>query len=432
MSPISVSTFQEYSLRSPSVTGVDLIVDVEGFTYFFGTFSASDEDPYSYLAVYAFSDYLLNADESVPSQIIQIVYQKPETYTIFIEIYEYENVEDAQAEYDLQVGAGTAEAPMTTIRFGDEQRLLQKENFFIVAFGASRLVSTFEDDFRLVLSTFLENMLSFYSETTQSDPPPVSFIGKVVWGIQPGDKIVWTYKKSPYYNPHNIEWEIVDISDDNLAVLIKEMGVNLDLFGEGKVSSLVLDLPIYTWGTVDTDGLSADSTLHDYSSAILYPLYAAGCDLRAVVESRMDLSEVDIIESAQYINGYAHTYNPPDFTPIITQDKRISIHRGTGIVTSSSWNYQDRDLEIGFSILLTLNETNFNLENRPPYDPIADPSTPSSVSPSSQPSESQDNEPNDREKDSNGGFGTPGFSWISVYIIGLLLCIIRKKRQINE
>ncbi|UCE13750.1 MAG: hypothetical protein JSV04_00915 [Candidatus Heimdallarchaeota archaeon] len=435
--PLPAFSLGTHLVQLPPITAMDLLVDIEGVSYSVETYTPSDNDPFvpEIGGTITFSEYFLA--EILPTQILRVTYSGISEKSIYLEIYEYENTEEAALEYSLQVTEGT-EAPMIATppqyamiqgydHHGDETRLFQKENFVICAWGRHRDDPTsFTTDYELILTAFLDNMYVLLGSTSViPNPPPVSYTGTVVWGIQAGDIISWERRWSPLWGTNyysNLEWEIADFSDDNLAVLMIT-GRKLSLFGVGTVSSLEgphFD-PSYQWCTMDDDGLKGED--FGYIYPVIYPLYANGISIRERIEETIDsLPEEDIIDDGQNISGYGKTSYIPDYTPIITESRSIRIHKGTGIVAYSYWYYKDLDLEIECSETLTLTVTNFPLESRAPYDPGTTPtitSPPTTVMSSSPPSNGETDENDDTTPPA---VGTSGFSWISIILP--VICIV--------
>ena len=206
-----------------TVTAADFVIDFAGYecnvnSYTYEEWSAAlqsaDIPNYDYLKA-----------EVTPEQILVLRYHDA-AIAAWIEIHEYETNEDAEAEFGLQKPQyGSDWGKKIFNRYETEEWLFSRDRFlfFVLCtpgYGRvdhDRAVTMMED----LLDDFIENLLDVLSGV-QSLPPPVSFSGEVVWGIEPGDIITWEQGKTSQFSSYNPkEWtcEIVKISDDSLSVL---------------------------------------------------------------------------------------------------------------------------------------------------------------------------------------------------------------------
>jgi len=380
------------SAEDTTVTAMDLAIEIEGFsiletrfgpairTYNYSNYSSFLED----IGVYPF-DYLLGAP---PKEIVTLSYynETGDFYSINLEIHVYESEEAAENEYELQKNETEWSSTMKEWeqchgpmfhRFDAFDRIFQHGPFLIYFYCDTWYGWGAEEVMDALIVKFLENFFKLFTEIPQ--PPPVNFTGKVVWGIQPGDKITWRCTTGgfagyePYSESSGATWEIIQITDDNLAVLIKKKVSCPYLLGKHgwKHYSCGVVYDIYVWKTVDEGGLLTGVSGCGVEPAI-YPVYMEGYTLRDRVESEIDyLPESNVVENETYISGYGKTEKPMGYTPVETQQKDVTIHKGTGIITSGSYYYKNIDMSIETTSTVTV-VTSFDLESRVPYVPPED------------------------------------------------------------
>jgi hypothetical protein len=384
------SSIRMSSAVDTTVTAMDFVIDFEGYecevnSYTYEEWSAflqsNDVPNYDYLEA-----------DVVPKQVLVLRYYNAGIGT-WIEIHEYETKEDTEQEFVYQKPQhGSDWGKKIFNRFETEEWMFLRDRFLVFVFCTpgygradhDRAVAMLED----LLVDFIENLLDVLSGV-QKPPPPVSFSGEVVWGIEAGDIITWEQGKSSQYSNYNPkEWtcEIMKISDDRLSVLARTpyekfwaynqpgwAGKDAQGDYEGIVYYESFDIPHYDyyWGTVDEGGLKLKDAY--YSSVLIYPLYKGGEYLIDMVESAIDyLPETTVTESTETINGFGKTASGSGYTPIETEWLDITVHKGTGIVTVADWYYQDREHDIQAGSEATLIDTNFALQSRQPYSPQGD------------------------------------------------------------
>jgi hypothetical protein len=123
----------------------------------------------------------------------------------------------------------------------------------------------------------------------------------------------------------------------------------------------------YTWLTTDEDGVSIMSEEGSPAGAVLFPLELNGVPLADLIEGSIEnLPERKTTKSAEYITVHGNTHSYSGFTPIETSWKDITVHRGTGIVMSSDFYYNNNEYSITTSTSISLKGTSFALGSRVP------------------------------------------------------------------
>lgn len=206
-------------------------------------------------------------------------------------------------------------------------------------------------------------------------PPPSDFTGNAIWGVQPGDLITWNYSHGTFTGTigtgmsqsdgsGSTTWEIIEITEDNRAVLIGEHRTNIKIFNE-YFSSVILDTPynLSTWHTIDDGPIVLET--NSLSQATIYPLYREGKTIASFLEDEVEyLPEKTFTETSRSISVYARTSPGMGFTPLVTQWIDITIHKGTGLLTSYGSYYNDDEFSITVSRAGELAETNIDLASR--------------------------------------------------------------------
>jgi hypothetical protein len=166
------------------------------------------------------------------------------------------------------------------------------------------------------------------------------------------------------------EWEgtleVVDVQDGHL--LVKQRSTIQHIITEDE-TRVPVNIPYdrYTWLTPDEDGTSIEADDGSPSGAVLFPLELNGVPLSDLVYESIDhLPERTISESEAYVTVHGNTHSYSGFTPIETSWKDITVHRGTGIVTSSDFYYNNNEYSITTSVGVTLGYTSFQLSSRVP------------------------------------------------------------------
>jgi len=346
---------------------------------------------------------------------------------LLVEIYGYVNTTSAQGEYNKQYGTytinvnqGGVGVPKTACckeglifqRWSGPQGLLRRAQFmvFIVVPTANPSNDTLaQSTLTEFTQKYTNSLFTTIPEGTQPPPPPtVNFTGTVVWGVKPGDRLSWLVNSTAISgtvgegggvtkNTYNITMEIVQIGADNLSILIKSPITNAggsywssnfpdfeyapeawhppkgqvgcgyyecglvtgtEYAGSDYFLNLTLPTSNYFWE-------NATSTIGGNGSPfpLIFPIYRSG-NLQNVISS--EISELQFSEAAGYITGSYATPATPGSSPAVSQDEQITVHEGSGIVTSGSFYYQNRDLHETRSTSISLVSTSFNLSSRLP------------------------------------------------------------------
>jgi len=445
ISEMAFVPFGTGSSQTGIVTATDFVMDFEGYECFADFYTYEDWSALLKSCDISYYDYL--EAENKPEQVLVVHYKSDDGVVgIWIEIHEYEKAEYAEAEYNLaKPSTGREESPIFK-RFASNEWLFQKGRFLVFMFCSpgygqpdyDRAASTLDG----LLDDFVRNFIEIVSEEeVQSSPPPVDFSGKVVWGIRPGDVITWEYHSSSLYksySPRLITLEIVKISDDNLSVLIRiprdkfeaynqDGSYNIDHYVYRNYKPLLnIQHYDYYWGSVDDGALE----IKGIDEEVIYPLYMGGQYLRDIIESEVDyLPESRVTEFADSINGFGKTFSGQGYTPIETQWKDITVHKGTGIVISSSWYYEDRELSVQASNGVTLNATNIDLKSRQPY--IAEEET--TQEPLTPPEDGEETTPLPDENGEQNERPAIPMVWVAIIVIVIsgitVTTILLKKRK---
>jgi len=311
--------------------------------------------------------------------------------TVYVEIYEYECTENATAAFGNQ-HYGEFYYGRIFDRFSAVQVMLHRGQFVVFIFCPTEqpdmdtlAQSTLND----CTQKFVDNLFNVLPGSTQPSPPPsVDFTGEVVWGVKPGDIISWESSWETFTGyvgggmghkegSLTIVMEIVQITDDNLAVLIRspeKYHEDFDYFDDVPYGlNLVLPPYRYYWATVTHPVTPPHG---EYREVLIFPIYSEGQTLKDRIESNTDWT--DIRESAEYITFHYKTAPAEGYTPIETEWKDVTLHKGSGIVTSEEWYYNNNEYSITTTYSLTLKETNFDLSSRVPplmVPTVANPAT---------------------------------------------------------
>jgi len=197
------------------------------------------------------------------------------------------------------------------------------------------------------------------------------------WGIEAGDIVTWNVDDSTFTGSMGTgasssqgEWEgtleVVDIQKGHL--LVKQRSTIQHIITEDE-TRVPVNIPYdrYIWLSPDEDGVSIEADDGSPSGAVLFPLELNGVPLADLVYESIDhLPERDISESDEYVTVHGKTSSYSGFTPIETSWKDITVHRGTGIVTSSDFYYNNNEYSITTSVGIALGYTSFQLNSRVP------------------------------------------------------------------
>jgi len=326
------------------------------------------------------SDYLVT--ETPPSDVKLLIYQHITIdATVYVEIHVYDSEAEAASEYGTQKARSSR--PIFE-RFLYGERIFQEGPLLIFVFSNEEAQQTLipynkhgqthitlVDDFFTKLFQGLTPTLYGFDE----DPPSVAFTGRVIWGIRPGDRFTWSSSHDTFTGSlgtgmsHSSgsssgTWEIVEVSDDAAAILIGEPRSSFKIFNE-YFSSIILDTEysVYTWHTIDDGPLVLETS--SLSQAAIFPLYVDGNTVRGFVEGEIEhLPEKSYVDGDLSISGHGRTSSGSGFTPLKTEWRDITIHKGTGVLTSYDFYYNDNEFSITTSRSMELVEANFDLDAR--------------------------------------------------------------------
>ena len=360
------------------VEAADMLVNVEGYTL--------SADLYTYSEYVAMldevgvvpSDFILGEE---PVAVILASYQRGDAY-VWLEILEFTSEEGASNEYDLQavdteyisgLGYQGNNGPIYQ-RFSPRERVFVHGRFLFLFFH-SPLDNM---DAYNYMGELLPLQISHILETAGTSPPePPAYAMDATWGVEAGDVITWSVEDSTFTGSMGTgtsssqgEWEgtveVVDVRDGHL--LVKQRSAITHIITEDD-TKVPVNIPYdrYTWLTPDEDGVSIEADDGSPSGAVLFPLELNGVPLADLVYGSIDhLPERDITESEAYVTVHGNTRSYSGFTPIETSWKDITVHRGTGIVTSSGFYYNNNEYSITTSVGITLGYTSFQLSSRVP------------------------------------------------------------------
>jgi len=259
------------------------------------------------------SDYLTL--ETHPTDIKFLIYQHTTSdATIYLEIYIYDSITEAESEFNNQKWHSR---PPIFERFLYGERIFVEGPYLFFMFSnevAEQILIPYNkygqtyislvDDFFIKLFQKISPILYGYDV----NPPDVIFSGKVIWGVRPGDKFTWNSSHNTFTGSLQTgmshksgssvtTWEIIEISDDYLAILIGEHRDNFKIFNE-YFSSIILDTEytIHTWHTVDEGPFNLVTS--SLSQATIYPLYMNGKTIRDFIED-----EIEHLPEKNYMEG---------------------------------------------------------------------------------------------------------------------------------
>ncbi|MCW4051185.1 MAG: hypothetical protein NWE89_15790 [Candidatus Bathyarchaeota archaeon] len=365
----------------------DLLMDVPGYI-----FEGS---------LYTYSEYVTMLDEisitpsdfiygTAPTAVILASYSQGDVY-VWLEILEFETVEDAVEEYDRQISEELYDSSMgyrgynglMFQRFSPRERVFQYDRFiFLVFFSPLDNTVAYQEADRL-LPGFISHALDVIGN---SPPDPPSSVVDATWGVEPGDVISWSVDDASFTGSmgtgHSAsqsdyvgEWEIADVQ--NGYVLVKQSSGIQHIYTEDE-TRLTVDIPFddYTWMSPEDGALTLRNIEGDAAGPVLYPLTFNGASLLELVEDRVDyLPDVDKSEDGTRLSFSGRTPQYSGFTPIETQWMDITVHKGTGIVTYYEFYYNNNEYSITTSTSMSLYDTSFTLSSRTAETPELEAST---------------------------------------------------------
>ena len=354
-------------------TAMDLLVDYTGATVSVDSYPYQEHVAMLQSIPVPSHDYLKG--EAEPGTVVFASYSG-DGIGVFVEIHEYDSPEDARREYSLQNPSNRIGDIF--VRFSTEEWMVQQGRFLIFVFCYPGYGEDGHDEARLMLVDLLqvlgERLIEVVSWETVQDLPTVEFRGAIAWGIEAGDEITWRSGGSTMYSSDDEEvlaWEIVSISQDNLAVLMRRSRDRLEAIqqpgwasGRQLVYTEYLEIPHheYSWSTADDTGLKFGDT-----NALIFPLFRGSENLKEIVEKQIArLPERRTTDGTESISVYGKTSSGMGFTPLKNEWLDITVHKGTGVVTSYDWYYHDREYSVQTSKSFALIDTNFAMGERPP------------------------------------------------------------------
>ena len=353
-------------------TAMDLIMEYPGAEVSADSYSYQDHVAMLQSIPVPSHDYLMAGVE--PAEVVFASYSMGD-FGAFIEVHEFASEGEAAREYSYQnPGNGIGSI---FVRFSTEEWMVQQGRFLVFAFCYPGYGESGHDDAATMLVDLLgkiaERLIEVASWELVQDIPEVDFPGEVTWGIRPGDEITWRSGESSMYSPGDGEiltWEIVSITDDGLALLIRRPKEGLEAIqqpgwasGRELVYTEEIEIPHheYTWSTAEDDGLKFDGT-----STLIFPLERGSEGLAEIVEGQIDyLPERRVTEGETSISVYGKTSSGMGFTPLKNEWLDISVHKGTGVVTHYDWYYNDREYSVQASKTYSLSDTSFEMGDRP-------------------------------------------------------------------
>jgi hypothetical protein len=355
-----------------------MLVDVEGYTLEAGLYTYAEYVAMMVEVGITPSDFILG---ETPVNIVLASYQRGDAY-VWQEVFEFASEEDAENEYDLQavdeeyisgLGYQGNNGPIYQ-RFTPRERVFVHGRFLFLFFHSPRD----NMDAYNYMGELLPIQISHILETLGTDPPDApTAVVDAVWGVEPGDVITWHVDDTTFtgsmgtgtsssHEEWDGTWEIVDIQGGH--ILLKESSLIQYISTEDETRvSVNIPYDRYTWLTADEDGISIMSEDGSPAGTVLFPLELNGVPLADLVYGSIDnLPERKTTESAEYITVHGNTHSYSGFTPIETSWKDITVHRGTGIVTSSDFYYNNNEYSITTSTGISLKGTSFALGSRVP------------------------------------------------------------------
>jgi hypothetical protein len=354
---------------------MDLVIDHAGYSRSVEAYTYPEHVEMLRSSDIPYPDYLQS--QVKPETVVFVEYSKDGVGT-FVEILEYATPEDAAREMSTQT-------PFNSVgkifkRFETQEWGFQEDRFLVFLFcypgegdanheRARSLV-------RGLLQAYAEKLVDELAAQT-SEPPNVNFRGEVIWGIEAGDVITWSSGGATMYSSdeeEEIQWEIVEVSEDSRAVLMRRPQNVLEVVQQpawandrNLIYRETISVPHYeyAWATADEDGLKFDT-----GGQMIYPLVRGADTLKDLLEKQISrLPEKTVTDGGQQITVYGRTSSGMGFTPLKTEWLDITVHAGTGIVTSYEWYYHDREYDVQSSSSIDLKNTNFALASRRPYSP---------------------------------------------------------------
>jgi hypothetical protein len=361
---------------SAEVTALDMLMEAEGYTL--------RADLYTYPEYVAFmedigvvpSNFILGEH---PVTVILASYQRGEA-SVWQEVFEFATPEAAEDEYRLQavdqeyisgLGYQGNNGPLYQ-RFLPRERVFVHGRFLFLFF-----YSPLDDmDAYGYMDELLPQFISHILDTLGTSPPePSAAAVDATWGVEPGDTITWHVTDATFTGSMGTgtsssqgewdgTWVIADVQGGHILVKQRSMIQYVSTEDETRIQ---VNVPYdsYTWHTADDDGVSIASEDGSPAGAVIFPLELNGVPLADLVYASIEnLPEREITVGDAYVTVHGKTRSYSGFTPIETSWKDLTVHRGTGIVTSSDFYYNNNEYSITVSTGITLTDTSFELSSR--------------------------------------------------------------------
>jgi hypothetical protein len=371
---IVVSAFSSIGMVH-GLDAIDLAITPSGYEPQFSTYTYSEYVQIMENNGASPSDFMLVHD---PVEVAVMAYFKGEVL-VYIEVFEYASTTQAVEEYNAQKNerAGTSKnfnGPMFQ-RFISRDRIFQHQNY--IALGSFDPYSATEayEAINEVYELFIENIVNVISVSAQDEPAPTG--DEAVWGIQIGDIITWEIDDDTFAgtitsggSSSSANWVpeivVVKISDSGHAVLIKEQRAITEYWWENQAKKTVnIPYEAHSWRVIDNNGMTITDSNDKQTMPLIYPLELNGDQLTTLIDETIEhLPEKSYTDGAEYYGVFGKTRSGSGYTPVETQWLDISVHRGTGIVTSYDWYYNNNDYGITARSQIEIGDTNFNLGSR--------------------------------------------------------------------
>jgi len=331
------------------------------------------------------SDYLMGDVD--PRIIYLLIYSQSESNsTVYVEIHIFDSEADARTEFSFQKQWKT-NSPMFK-RFLYGRRIFQEGNVLLFFFSNQnaenimipydRYGQTYITQVDSFITGFFQKIVPYLYQVPET--PVLNFTGKCIWGIRTGDIFSWQQSRETFTGSlgtgmshskesTNITLEIVEFTDDESWVLIKQRYESFKVFNEYG-SSIILDYPFYTYAWVPAvEGLSGEME-NGLEDRVFFPLYFEGMKLIDFLEDEINhLPEKNYIEGSHSLSAHGRTSSYSGFTPLKTEWRDITVHTGTGIITYYEFYYNDNEYSITTTSTLNLLNTNIDMDEREPYLP---------------------------------------------------------------
>ena len=375
---LGIIAFILLAFSVPSVRGqvaIDLAINPSGYTVINSVYA------YSQYVTYMDGIGATPADSTLvhdPIEVAELSFEKGDVQ-VFIEVFRYASVSEAVEEYEAQRNDkdGTSKlynGPMFQ-RFHSRDRIFQHENFITLASFTPYNSMDAYDAVKEVFEAFIVNTVETVGGSTPTMPAANGDTAK--WGILVGDTISWNVDDDTFAgtittggSSSSANWvpeiEIVEISDSGHAVLIREQKAVTEYWYEDEARA-TLSIPYegLSWRLIHNNGMTITDSRDKQTMPLVYPLELNGISLSDLVDETIDnLPEKSYTDGTEYYGVFGKTRAGSGYTPVETQWLDISVHRGTGIVSSYDWYYNNNDYGITATSKIGVGTTNINFASR--------------------------------------------------------------------